>query len=164
MSSRRRMPPEYPRAIRSAASASPKSSSRSRRALLEHPPAHPVELPLKAQVLAARGLDINARTLRHDADRATHAVGFGHHVGAGYGGFSLVRARERGQHLHRGRLSGPIRSEQGKDRAPPGAEGQAVQRANGLLALPVRLDQPVGLDHRLLAGDVLRLALCFGLH
>ena len=51
-------------------------------ALLELVAAHAVEAALEQQVLAPGGLHVDARPLRHAADRAAHAVRATQHVDA----------------------------------------------------------------------------------
>ena len=117
MSRRRRMPPEYVRTGRSAASVSSKapSSSAARGAIslfciwLED--AHHLE------VLAPGEVGIDGGVLPGEPDPATHGVGLLHHVVAQDLGSALVGIEHRGQHPHHGRLARAVGSEQSEHRA-----------------------------------------------
>ena len=117
MSSRRRMPPEYVLTTRSAASAIPTSSQQLVGALAQLPAAHPLDAALEHQVLAAGAELVDARVLRHVADRAADRVRLAADVVAGDRGGAAVGVGERDEHADGRRLAGAVRPEQPEDLA-----------------------------------------------
>ena len=97
---------------------------------LELAAAQAVDLPLEAQVLAAGGLAVDARALRHGADAVAHPVGVRAHVEAGHARLARIRLGERGQDLHRRGLAGSVRAEQTEDRALLDCEAELVEGAH----------------------------------
>ena len=71
-------------------------------ALLDRLPAHPVDLTLEAQVLAAGRLDVDRRALRDDADRPAHRVRIRDDVEAADERLACVGLGQRREDLDRG--------------------------------------------------------------
>ena len=111
-----------------------------RRAARSAPAAHPLHAALEHQVLAAGAVLVDARVLRHVADRAAHGVRLTTDVVAGDRGRALVRVRERDEHAHGRRLAGTVRAEQPEDLAFAHVERDAVECLDLAVALAQLLD------------------------
>ena len=97
-------------------------------ALAQPAPAHALHAPLQRQVLAAGRRRVDARLLRHVADRAANGVGLADDVVARDLGPPVVRAGQRRKHAHGRRLARAVRPEQAEDLALAHAERNAVER------------------------------------
>jgi hypothetical protein len=100
---------------------------------------HPLHAALQHQVLAARGIPIDARALRHVADRAANRIRVAHDVVPGDLGAPAVGRGQRGQYLDGCRLAGSVGAQQPEDLATPDAERDTVER----LHLSVSLLEPL---------------------
>jgi hypothetical protein len=76
-----------------------------------------VDLALKAQVLDAGGLAVDARALADAADRPPHGARIAQHVVARDAGGAGVGPRQRGEDPDGGGLAGAVGAEQAEDRA-----------------------------------------------
>ena len=129
----------------------PEPLEQARNALLERVSAHAVQLALETQVLAPRRLDIDARALCDDANRPADAIGLRGDVDPGDDRPPLVRLRQRGEDLDRGRLAGAVRAEQPEDRPRLDGEREPPQR---LHVLGIRLHEALGLNRKALVHIV----------
>ena len=102
--------------------------------------AHPLDAALEHQVLAAGAVLVDARVLRHVADRAAHGVRLAADVVARDRGGALVGVRERHEHADGRRLARAVRAEQPEDLAFADVERDAVERLNLAVALAQCLD------------------------
>jgi DNA-binding SARP family transcriptional activator len=76
-----------------------------------------VQIRHQLQVLFSRQQLIHRRELTGDPDYRAHLLGLGRNIMPGNPYRPTVGLHQRGQHVHRRRLTRPIRAEQGKDRA-----------------------------------------------
>jgi len=113
--------------------------------LVEGGAAHALDVPLQREVLAARSLPVDARLLRHVADRGADAVGLAYDVAARHRCAPAVRGGESREDPHGRRLPGAVRPEQPEDLPLADLEGRAVERAD---VLAVGLLEPFDGDHR----------------
>jgi len=102
-------------------------------------PAHPLDVALQHQVLAPGRVAVDAGALGDVADRAAHRVGVADDVVARHLAPPGVGARERGEHLDRGRLPGAVRPEKGENLAGAHAERHPRESLHLSVALPKTL-------------------------
>jgi len=76
-----------------------------------------VQIRHQPQVLFPRQQIVHRRELTGDPDYRAHRLGLGRNIMPGDAYRPAVGLHQRGQHVHRRRLTRPIRAEQGKDRA-----------------------------------------------
>ena len=154
-SARRRMPPEYVRSGRSAASTSPNDSSssaaRSCAFALRMRPSRPDE----DQVLAAGQVLVDRRELAGQPDDAAHELRLADDVEPGDGRVTAVGLQQRRQDADRRRLAGAVRAEQPDERGLGHGEVDALQR--GEVTEP--LDESLGDDP---VHESLKLQHCVG--
>ena len=117
MSRRRRMPPEYVRTGRSAASVSSKAPSSSVGARRDLRRLHLAQDAHHLEVLAAGEVGVDGGVLPGEPDPATHGVGLLDHVVAQHLGSAFIGIEHRGQHPHHGRLAGAVGPQQSEHRA-----------------------------------------------
>ena len=135
--------------IRSAASAIPTSSSSSSTRVAQRAAAHPLHPSLEHQVLAAGAELVDARVLRHVADRAADGV----RLARARRGRRPTRCpasgvRQRDEDAHGRRLAGAVRPEQPEDLALAHRERDAVERLHLAVALPELVDDDRVHRHR----------------
>jgi hypothetical protein len=105
--------------------------------------AHPLDVALEHEVLAAGRLTVDARLLRHVPDGAPDDGGLADDVVPGHLRVAGVGPRERREHAHGGRLSCAVRAEEAEDLALAHGEANAVERLD---RLRVGLLEPVDDD------------------
>ena len=126
-SRRRRIPPEYLAARRSAASARPNSASSSRARVRAARPGQAQQLGHHLQVLPAGQLLVHGRVLPGEADRPLDPERIGEQVVPGDGRGPRVGAHQGGQDPdHRG-LARAVRAEQGQHGPGPDRQVHVIQ-------------------------------------
>ncbi len=104
-----------------------------------------IEDRVKAHVLFAGEIPVEAGTLEDDADPPAHGARLSNDVETVDGRRPVGRGQCRGQDRDRRRLASPVRPEQREEFAGAHIERYAVHRV--ALRLLVALDEPVDLDH-----------------
>ena len=101
-----------------------------------------VEAAEQLQVLAAREHLVDGGVLAHEPDARPHGGALAGHVAARHLGPPAVRAQERREDAHGGRLARPVGPEQPAHGAGRHGEVEPVERAHVAVALaqPLRLD------------------------
>jgi hypothetical protein len=97
---------------------------------------HRAQVHHQLQVLLPRQQLVHRRELPGDSDRRAHGLGLGHDVVPGDADRPPIGLRQRGQHVHRRGLAGPVRAEQGKDRPRGNLQVDAVKHDLVLVGLP----------------------------
>jgi hypothetical protein len=69
---------------------------------------HAVQVGVQAQVLGSGQVAVERRVLEDEADVAADVVALGDHIMPRDPGLARRRARQRAQHVDRGRLAGPV--------------------------------------------------------
>jgi hypothetical protein len=111
--------------------------------------AHAVDPALQEEVLASRGLPVDAGVLGDVADRLADALRMGHDVLACDEGSPGIRTGQGREHANGCRLAGAVRSQEAEDLAFSDRERDAVQRLHS----PISLAEPLG-DDRVHLGRV----------
>ena len=97
-----------------------------------------VQIRHQLEVLLPRQQIVHRRELTGDPDHRAHRLGLGRDIMPGNPYRPTVGLHQRGQHVHRRRLTRPIRAEQGKDRARTDIQIDAIEHD----LVPIRLPQP----------------------
>ena len=124
-------------------------------AVAKLPSAHALHAPLEHEILAAGAVLVDARVLRHVADRAPDGAGLAADVVARDLRPAGVHPAQRGEDADGRRLARAVRTEQAEDLALAHGEGNAGQRLHALVALFQPLD-----DDRVHAPSVARVSRC----
>ena len=94
-----------------------------------------VQIHHQLQVLLPGQQLVHRRELTGDPDRRAHRLGLGRDVVPGDAYRPTVGLHQRGQHVHRRRLTRPVRAEQGEDRARADIKIDAVEHDLVLVGL-----------------------------
>ncbi len=73
----------------------------------------PVEAGKEQQIVLQSHLAVEARLVKHNAHARPYVVRVPHDIVPGHARRPRRRREQGGDHLHRGRLAGPVRAEQG---------------------------------------------------
>ena len=109
-------------------------------ARLERASADTLDPALQRQVFTAGRVAVNARALRHVANRAADRVRLADDVAASDLGMARVRLRQRREHLDGRRLPGSVGAQQAEDLAGADPEANALERLNRAVPLPKFVD------------------------
>ena len=103
---------------------------------------HPEQAGLQGQHLSAGLTGIEPGLLQGHADLAPGAVGILGHIDAAHIGLACTQGHERGQHAHRGRLTGAVRAEKAEHLARGHVQVDPAHRFDCVIAATKGLFQP----------------------